>query len=939
MRRWFLSFNSSDRALAERLKVSIERRDSGSRVFFDATSLRAGGYWQPALAQGIDEADAFVLLVGEKGLGPWQTLEYYEAHDKRVKSPEFPVVLMLLAGHPAPGLPFLRQLHWIVTADPTSEKDVARLIDAAAGTAAQGGELWRYTSPYRGLFAMEEKDADYFFGRGRETVEVINALAGAPDKLPVLLGNSGVGKSSLAQAGVLAALARQAWPAAAVDTGPWPQRFQTSRQWCFLTMRPGAEPIRSLIEPFLRTWQFDPTDPRLEERQTEWIESLIAGRNTLKGLLDATEGRLQELNQPKPPAFLIYIDQGEELYVRSEKRQRLRFSEVIAQGVADPRLFMLMSMRTDFLSALQGDEPLFDARRQIDVPPLREAQLREVVSRPAALLSARFETDRLAVDIAQRTAEESAKDAGALPLLSYLLDDMWTQMIKRGDGMLRLPPAAMEIGGVLVERANSFLALNPRSEDALRRVLTLKLATVREDGEPTRRRAFRSEFTDDEWRLVSELAGHPNRLLVTATPENGESYAEVAHEAIFRRWEKLREWIVGQKDFLIWKSALEADRRAWEAASANVKSDTLLLGFKLTQAQGRLAERAEDLATVDRQFIAASVAAGRAAARNRQRLQGTIGVLMLGTIALLLGVIFKDEIGDRWFEYTELRPYIAENFTPYVLKPEDERALKPGDTFRECASDCPEMVVIPAGEFWMGSRDGEGHVSGSEYPRHKVKIDKRFAVGKFEVTWNDWDACVAKRRCDGGPTSDNDYGMGRRPLINVSWDQAKVYVNWLSQMTGKQYQYRLLSEAEWEYAARGVTSGDAPHPSYPWGDKASHENANYGTDECCQGKTEGKDTWYYTAPVGQFPANAFGLYDMHGNVYEWVEDPWHGNYSGSPPTNGSAWTEGGDEKLRGTRGGSWWHGPDYLRSAIRYRLPTHDRNNYLGFRVARTLTP
>ena len=139
MRRWFLSFNSSDRALAEGLKASIERKDAGSRVFFDATSLRAGGYWQPALAKGIDEADAFVLLVGEKGLGPWQTLEFYEAHDKHVKSPEFPVVLMLLDGHAAPGLPFLRQLHWIVSADPTSEKDVARLIDAAAGTGAQAG--------------------------------------------------------------------------------------------------------------------------------------------------------------------------------------------------------------------------------------------------------------------------------------------------------------------------------------------------------------------------------------------------------------------------------------------------------------------------------------------------------------------------------------------------------------------------------------------------------------------------------------------------------------------------------------------------------------------------------------------------------------------------------------------------------------------------------
>ena len=108
---------------------------------------------------------------------------------------------------------------------------------------------------------------------------------------------------------------------------------------------------------------------------------------------------------------------------------------------------------------------------------------------------------------------------------------------------------------------------------------------------------------------MSELADHPNRLLVTATPENGESYAEVAHEAIFGRWQKLREWIAGQKDFLIWKSVLESDCRAWRAAPANAKSGALLMGLKLTQAQSRLAERAEDLATVDRQFIAASVAA------------------------------------------------------------------------------------------------------------------------------------------------------------------------------------------------------------------------------------------------------------------------------------------------------------------------------------------
>jgi hypothetical protein len=584
MRRWFLSFNSSDRALAERLKASIERKDVGSSVFFDATSLRAGGYWQPTLAKGIDEADAFVLLVGEKGLGPWQTLEFYEAHDKHVRLPEFPVVLMLLDGNVAPGLPFLRQLHWIVSSDPTSEKDVARLIDAAAGTAALPGELWRYTSPYRGLSAMEEKDADYFFGRRRETVEVLMALAQAPDRLPVLLGNSGVGKSSLAQAGVLAALKRQAWPEG-VDRAPeWPHAFRESRRWCFLTLKPGTEPLNALVESFLDTWQLGATNPEWVKQQNGWIELLCEGKAVLRDLLDATERRYKELDRTEPPAFLLYIDQGEELYVRAEEHQRHRFSEVIARGVADPRLSILISMRADFLGELQKDEPLYKVHLQINVPPLREAELREVVSRPAKLLLARFETAALVEIITRRTVGDSVKDVGALPLLSYTLDDMWTSMVNRADGLLRLASQSFELGGVLVDRANAFLAANPKSADELRRIFTLKLATVREGEEPTRRRALRSEFTDEQWRLISELADHPFRLVATATPEGGETYAEAAHEAIFRRWNKLRDWIAGEREFLAWKTGLEAARRAWQATPETAKNEALLMGAALTQA-------------------------------------------------------------------------------------------------------------------------------------------------------------------------------------------------------------------------------------------------------------------------------------------------------------------------------------------------------------------
>jgi formylglycine-generating enzyme required for sulfatase activity len=325
--------------------------------------------------------------------------------------------------------------------------------------------------------------------------------------------------------------------------------------------------------------------------------------------------------------------------------------------------------------------------------------------------------------------------------------------------------------------------------------------------------------------------------------------------------------------------------------------------------------------------------------RNRQRLLAAVGVLMLGTIASLLGVIFRDEIGTLWFEQTTLRRYIAKNFTPYVRSAETERALKPGDPFRECAKDCPEMVVIPPGEFWMGSRDGEGDQDGSEYPRRKVKIDKPLAVGKFEVTWDEWEACIATRGCDGRGTSDSGYGKGRHPVINVSRDQANAYVAWLRRMTNKPY--RLLTEAEWEYAARGITNADSPHPPYPWGDKASREHANYGTDYGTErgGKSEGRDNWFYTAPVGQFPSNAFGLHDMHGNVWEWVEDPWHVNYRGRPPINGSAWAEGGDSSLGIVRGGSWYDSAWFLRSAFRYWWPPQRSEVNLGFRVGRTLGP
>jgi formylglycine-generating enzyme required for sulfatase activity len=924
MRRWFLSYNSQDLGLMHSLEAALRRKDPEAKIFFAPKSLRAGGLWLPELAQEIGEATAFVLLVGEKGIGQWQAMEYYEALDRRVKQHDFPVIFVLLDGQPAPGLPFLRQLHWVITSDPGSEKDLARVMDAAAGGGAlPPGELWRHTAPYRGLNAMTQSDADFFFGRARETAEVIGALVEMPDKLPVLLGNSGVGKSSLAQAGAIAALMRHAWPETAEAPGAWPPAFNASRRWCFLKLKPGAEPVRALVEPFLWTWQFDAVEPRRAELQSSWAGKLIDGKVTLRDLLDATQARYRdELHQPEPPAFLIYIDQGEELYARSEERERRRFSEILVHGLGDPRLRAMISMRADFFGDLQKDEPLYMAHRQINVPPLREAQLREVVSRPAALLSARFEPDELAAEIAGRTAEESAKDTGALPLLSYLLDDMWTGMVKRGDGKLRLPKAAVEIGAVLVDRADAFLAANPNSENQLRRVFTLRLATVREGEEPTRRRAARSEFTDEEWRLVSELADHPNRLLVTATPEAGETYAEVAHEAIFRRWEKLREWIAAEREFLAWRTGLEAARRAWQARPDRSKSDALLMGAPLTLAQSWLEKRREDLSDVDRDFIDKGIQRERRARARVRRIQALVYLLLVVVILGLVGVINEAYVKKQVNWYGTMRPWRAANVDPYVRNPGAERVLKPGDVFRECAKDCPEMVVLPAGEFMMGSPKNEaGHLK-TEEPQHRVVFAKPFAVSILVVTFDQWDACVAVGGCTWNPP-DSGLGRGTKPVINVSWDDARQYVAWFSRMTGKTY--RLLTEAEFEYAARAGT-----HTAYSWGDEIGKGNAN------CDGCGSQWDN-LETSPAGSFKPNAFGLYDMHGNVFEWTEDCFHSDYNGAPQ-DGSAWIADGDCSRRVVRGGSWGRDPRVLRGADRDIGATGLRSNGVGFRVGRTLT-
>jgi formylglycine-generating enzyme required for sulfatase activity len=207
-------------------------------------------------------------------------------------------------------------------------------------------------------------------------------------------------------------------------------------------------------------------------------------------------------------------------------------------------------------------------------------------------------------------------------------------------------------------------------------------------------------------------------------------------------------------------------------------------------------------------------------------------------------------------------------------------------------------------------------------------IAKPFAVGKFEATFAEWDACVAAGGCQHKP-NDEGWGKGRRPVINVSWDDAKEYVAWMAKRTGRQY--RLLAEAEWECAARAGTTA-----SFSTGRTITQDQANFDGRYSYGGSAKGQYR-QKTVEVGSFKPNAFGLHDMHGNVWEWVEDCYHDSYQGAP-TDGSAWTSG-DCSRRVVRGGSWSSYPGFVRAAIRVRHSSDNRSSGQGFRLARTLNP
>ncbi len=249
------------------------------------------------------------------------------------------------------------------------------------------------------------------------------------------------------------------------------------------------------------------------------------------------------------------------------------------------------------------------------------------------------------------------------------------------------------------------------------------------------------------------------------------------------------------------------------------------------------------------------------------------------------------------------------------LSAQAEETLSPGDVFRDCPK-CPEMKVLPAGLFVMGTNGRHKR----ERPARRVRVAKPFAIGVSELTFDSWQACLDDGGCKHVP-DDHDWGRGNRPVINVKISNVENYIAWINAKTGKTY--RLPSEAEWEYAARGGTTTE-----YWWGDEVGKGNVNCRK---CGTKWSGKGS----APTRALKPNPFGLYEMNGNIWEWVGDCWNENHEGAPKDASTRTT--GDCKYRVMRGGSWYYYSKLARSSYRFKNGVNVKSYNIGFRLVREI--
>ncbi|MBV8752390.1 MAG: SUMF1/EgtB/PvdO family nonheme iron enzyme [Hyphomicrobiales bacterium] len=890
----FISHSSRDNAIADEIKAWLAADPLGfERVFLDFdkdTGIGAGDDWEKRLYMELSRCHAVILVLTPNWFSSkWCFAELTQA--RALGKLVLPVVCAPLGEQDI--LPQIQKVD-LVDGNPKGLELIQRRLHAVADELARGFQLSAHRPPYPGIQAFELEDAAIYFGRDDETRAIIEKLdarrtqGGA--RFLLIIGASGAGKSSLLKAGVL------------------PQLSRRRRHWIVL---PPIRPERAPLSALAKSVAHHTGSPSAAD---DWYRRLKDPR-AFSEIVTLTD-KLR-VGVASAATVLLPIDQFEELFTIAEPVERAAFLALVATSL-DPKhqqpLMVVATGRSDVLHGLLEGSALAVLTETTSLPSMPLDRVPRLVEGPAEVAGLLVE---------QGLGERIKRDVDspeALPLLAYTLALLHettksgkyltlTSYLALGDAARGLNPVQ---NSVRLAADQAITGLRPKPDEheltALRDAFLPNLVHLRlDDNKLVRRPARRVELPREADRLLEVLL--QARLLSARSADEegsdrlGEAVVEVAHEALFEAWPTLKGWLDEEYDFLVDFARLRSAHEIWKDAEKPDKRQALLQGLLLTRARRWLRKHPRRFASANTESLRTFIQLShRVVQRRKLRAQAPVAAIVAALI------LFGAWLEAPWLKE---RSYWLQNVHP--LSVGQERLLKSKSDFIEC-TDCPTMVVIPAGSITMGSLD-----SANERPPHTVTINRPFAVSMYELTFTQWDACVRYGDCAAG-VKDLGWGRGSQPVINVSWIDAKQYVGWLKRITGKNY--RLLTEAEWEYAARA--------------DSLAH--FSFGNDDAQLDQY----AWYALNaerrphPVGLKKPNAFGLYDMHGNVSEWIEDCYHNTYQDAS-SDGEAWTAANCNP-RIIRGGSWFHRARMLRSAARDWSNSDKGNESIGIRIARSLT-
>lgn len=898
----FLSYSHRNKEAAVLIRNQLEK--NRLKVFHDEKSIRSGDQWMTEIESALSQCSAFIVLIGEDGIRRWVGAEVQVAlnrnlspHDDSQRLHIFPIILPSGKLQSLPPFLSLFQIHeW------QPEKSLPQtLIDSIANhVELLSDEELIQGSPYLGLNVFQREDAHLFFGRQKETLDALNLIGDPRHSNPEnqiqgsgfnwwlqIEGNSGSGKSSFVNAGLLPLIEKDAL---------WGQTGYEF--WDVIgKMVPGQKPLEMLAELLARKFK--------ENSMSDWVDQLKTNENIF-------QYSLRE-QKDSGKAFLLILDQFEELLTLSEESQRSQFESQISNALSDTEcpFFLISSIRSDFLGDLDKLPKLSNLYNRMcgryRLGAITDEGLREIIEKPARLAG---------LDVTEVTTaivNDARNEIGALPLVENALHYLWQHSEGNAlDGDLYNEKGG--IAGLLENQADAMLDNMGNKQRKAALELLLRLTRINDAGRNTRQRVPLSEAREIAGpgnqeagqNLIDKLAGLGGRSqsrnntglrLITIAKEgiDGKDYVDLIHETLIRSrckdpesgrfigyWDTLFVYIDKHRDRDILRQQLNFQAKSWKN-SQWIGRWWYLAGF-------RDMHRYKFLQPVKGSIESTYLA------WSRRKIWASI-ILIFVLIA-----------------------YIGESYL-WTLKHElPLSSIIELQRFRTGYEPLPQLASLNTSDFMLGELDIEfiksipaSRYNNFGYPPKKLRALPSFSISKYEITYEQFDHFVWDIQRIGNskviyPATAKG-GRGQQPAVYMTWYDANQYAQWLGKKTGKSC--RLPFEQEWEYAAKaGKQTG------YPWGNSVG---TNHASCDGCGSEWDGKQT----APVGQFEANDFGLYDMNGNVWEWTSTPWVMKLENSRSS----------EMPKVIRGGSLFEGPAISRSTARFNADPSKRYYHVGFRV------